>query len=242
MTVATQAPRRAPDIKPGDTFGRWTVTGPSYMTNRRRLVPVTCECDTTTAVRASSLLNGESSGCGTCSPRRPPSVFVKPGDTFGELTVLKTGLRTGQTPDKPGGWRAALCSCSCGRTKTIAVSKLVSGKTVSCGHARPAKGRLPRARKPAAPTGRARVYAYVAERGAARAGEVAAALGLTVGSAGGHLSWLVANGQLTRHGRGVYVRPGAIPAALPPPPSMSEAVAKRNRTVAERRRTSRMTT
>jgi hypothetical protein len=238
MTVAAHAPRRAPDLKPGDTFGRWTVTGPSYMRNRRRLVPVTCECDTTRAVRASSLLNGESSGCGTCSPRRPPSVFVKPGDTFGELTVLKTGLRTGQTPDKPAGWRAALCACSCGRSKTIAVSKLVSGKTVSCGHSRPARGRAPRPRKPATQTARARVYAYIAERGAARAGEVAAALGLTVGSAGGHLSWLAAKGHLTRRGRGVYVRPGVIPAELPPPPSMSEAVAKRNRTVAERRRAS----
>jgi hypothetical protein len=88
---------------------------------------------------------------------------------------------------------------------------------------------------------RARIVTYVAERGAARMKQIMTDLGLTTGMAGGHLHWLVQNKHLERPARGVYIIPGTAP-ELPPRPSLSGAVAKRNRKVwenldeAERRR------
>lgn len=82
---------------------------------------------------------------------------------------------------------------------------------------------------------RARIVAYVREQvaisgTAPRMADIMKDLGLTTGSAGGHLYWLVKHGHLERPERGVYILPGTSP-RLPPPPSLSTAVSKRNATV-----------
>lgn len=93
---------------------------------------------------------------------------------------------------------------------------------------------------------RARIVAYVREQTgltgtAPRMAGIMKDLGLSTGSAGGHLYWLVKHGHLARPARGVYIIPGTRP-ELPPAPSLSGAVSKRNVTVweglsaAERRR------
>lgn len=93
---------------------------------------------------------------------------------------------------------------------------------------------------------RKRIVAYVREQVALtgiapRMADIMKDLKLSTGSAGGHLYWLVKHDHLARPERGVYVIPGTSP-QLPPPPSLSGAVTKRNVTVwagltaAERRR------
>ncbi len=53
------------------------------------------------------------------------------GTKYGHLTVIKEGekkyLPSGQTN------RTILCKCDCGIVKTIRISHLISGKTISCG-------------------------------------------------------------------------------------------------------------
>lgn len=93
---------------------------------------------------------------------------------------------------------------------------------------------------------RERIVAYVREQPgltgtAPRMADIMKDLNLSTGSAGGHLFWLVKHGYLERPERGVYIIPGTSP-ELPPPPSLSGAVSRRNVTVwsalpaAERRR------
>jgi hypothetical protein len=78
---------------------------------------------------------------------------------------------------------------------------------------------------------RARIMAYVHEHGdVARMTEIMTGLGLSPGSASGHLNNLVRLGRLTRPQRGIYVVAGTSP-ELPPPVDRSAAVAKRNAVV-----------
>jgi hypothetical protein len=82
---------------------------------------------------------------------------------------------------------------------------------------------------------RARIVEYVREQDARtgtapRMASIMKDLKLSTGSAGGHLFWLVKHGYLERPERGVYIIPGTSP-KLPPPPSLSGAVSKRNVTV-----------
>jgi excisionase family DNA binding protein len=59
--------------------------------------------------------------------------------------------------------------------------------------------------------------------------QIMSMLGISRGSAGGHLTWLVQHGKLSRPWRGVYTRPGYRVAKMPPRPSHNTA--KRNTTV-----------
>jgi DNA-binding transcriptional ArsR family regulator len=80
---------------------------------------------------------------------------------------------------------------------------------------------------------RDRIIALVAERGVLRMTSIMRELGLSRGSAGGHLTWLTQHGKLARPGRGVYIIPGSGVTDLPPRPSRSAA----QRNVISRRNT-----
>lgn len=77
---------------------------------------------------------------------KPSLPLVQVGDTFGMLTVAKTGLLREST----GGWagakrhKVAACEvrCECGQVKTVTVANLRSGGTNSCGCARWTKFRV----------------------------------------------------------------------------------------------------
>lgn len=56
----------------------------------------------------------------------PKAIAIAPGTVFGRLAVIETA-RT------PGGRRAMLCQCECGKQKIVDVGKLRSGHTQSCG-------------------------------------------------------------------------------------------------------------
>lgn len=51
---------------------------------------------------------------------------MQPGDQFGDLTVVETGLMK-------HGTKAARCRCRCGNEAIINVSSLNGGATKSCG-------------------------------------------------------------------------------------------------------------
>jgi Transcriptional regulator, AbiEi antitoxin len=82
-----------------------------------------------------------------------------------------------------------------------------------------------------ADTVRSRIIALVTEHDVLRMSQIMSMLGLSRGSAGGHLTWLVRHGKLDRPWRGVYTRPGYQAASMPPWPSHNTV--RRNRTVRE---------
>jgi len=78
-------------------------------------------------------------------------------------------------------------------------------------------------------TVRSRIIALVTEHNVLRMSQIMSMLGISRGSAGGHLTWLVQHGKLDRPWRGVYTRPGYRAPGMPPWPSHNTA--QRNRTV-----------
>lgn len=81
--------------------------------------------------------------------RKPGNRVNLLGLTYGRLTVV------GAAPDTR--WRAArwVCRCVCGNTTTVVGSRLICGRTVSCGclaKERRAEARWPKAPPPPEPT------------------------------------------------------------------------------------------
>lgn len=58
-------------------------------------------------------------------------IYLAPGSVFGNLTIIKSA-RPIPMPSGPGD-RRYLCKCSCGRTKSISLYRLIYGKSRSCG-------------------------------------------------------------------------------------------------------------
>lgn len=108
------------NIKPGDTFGEWTVSkmlDDGYVLCR-------CSCGVERPVYRSSLINGNSVSCGHAKKsnnlKRKQAEFI--GKTFGKWTVL----------DVPSS-QYLLCRCSCGTIRKILLSSIISGCSKSCG-------------------------------------------------------------------------------------------------------------
>jgi hypothetical protein len=137
---------------------------------------------------------------------------VRAEQEFGDLAVIRLGVRGGHTAQRPSGYPAAVCRCAgCGRDDVIVpLYRLLNGGTKSCGTGpcfRPLKSGV-----------RDRIIAYVARRGGAWMSRIRDDLQMTGGAASGHLSHLVASGRLERPARGFYCLPGEAPAAIPEPP------------------------
>lgn len=64
-------------------------------------------------------------------PRQP--MEDRTGETFNHLTVIDQIMR-----ERSDAGRSTyfVCSCSCGKTKTIRAVDVTSGRTESCGHLR----------------------------------------------------------------------------------------------------------
>lgn len=84
-----------------------------------------CDCGTTKTCNAYHLFRGKLKTCG-CARKRPIT-SVKEGQIFGRLTV-RGRLRT-------WGPRGVifLCQCECGKESKVFSTRLVEGKTKSCG-------------------------------------------------------------------------------------------------------------
>lgn len=67
----------------GDTFGRWTVTGSSYMRDAgHRVTPCRCSCGTEREVLTATLRSGKSVSCGCW--KREDLAARKPATTHGK--------------------------------------------------------------------------------------------------------------------------------------------------------------
>lgn len=106
----------------GKKIGQWTVQHYVGTKNNYAVWHCKCSCGKEKDVLANSLLNGRSLSCGHTN--------LQAGDTYGELTLIKSAGLLGKNKDQP----AWVCKCSCGKILNVFVGNLTSGQTTSCGH------------------------------------------------------------------------------------------------------------
>lgn len=111
---------RALDLT-GKTFGSLTPVRVEVQGSKRGWV-CQCSCGDTKWFPTFQLTAGNAVTCGGDVHRQGVNV----GDVFGDLTVTKAGLQ------KSDGRWAAVCSCTCGSSKEVAVRYLQRG-TTHCG-------------------------------------------------------------------------------------------------------------
>lgn len=111
----------------GDVYGKWTVMENYDAADYRVLCR--CECGTERRVLVATLRNGNSKSCGCVARaksrgRRSPGPFMKPGDTFGRLTIL-------EPVEHPSD--LVLVRCECGTVTKKRAMSIKGGNTRSCG-------------------------------------------------------------------------------------------------------------
>jgi hypothetical protein len=114
----------APEIKPGDRFGRWTVLAGPLRHHRRPHALVQCGCGLIGERRVDYLRSGRSPQCGRCGTTAPRPVRIpfNVGDRFGEWTVIDLPRRVPWT----------LCECSCGARHKVMRGNLRTGHSRRC--------------------------------------------------------------------------------------------------------------
>lgn len=86
-----------------------------------------CDCGNETDVFSGNLTKGLTKSCGCQHKNKHPNNFVDlTGKRFGRLVVKEMS----ETKNWKVYWK---CVCDCGNTKDILSSRLISGKTKSCG-------------------------------------------------------------------------------------------------------------
>lgn len=124
--------RKALNIKSGDVFGKLTVIKFKGITkNQNKQYLCKCECGRTKTIVGSKLISGQTKSCGKCN-RWTKNEEIKPGDTFGKLTVIKRVrcAYSGKDHKKIKQWS---CQCRCGNIKTVSENALLNGDARSCG-------------------------------------------------------------------------------------------------------------
>ena len=78
--------RAVSEIKPGDKFSRWTVTGFPYREDGSTKIPALCSCGKTGNPQVAKLLSGQSKSCGCLrneiAVERTRLIFLKHGRCF----------------------------------------------------------------------------------------------------------------------------------------------------------------
>lgn len=103
----------------GQTFNELTAV--KCIDTKKRLWLWKCSCGKECTARKNDVTLGKKKSCGHLSNRG--RVNIKPGDKFGEWTVIKNIDN-----------RNILCRCSCGVERTVVYYDLKKGKSKSCGH------------------------------------------------------------------------------------------------------------
>jgi len=115
-------------VQAGDRFGKFTVIAEAPVRRKYdRYFLVQCDCGSEPReVRLHSMKSGRTVGCG-CSRGLNKTKFVKAGETYGRLTVVRE-------LEVEGYERTIVCSCSCGSgEKEYSFYLVRSGSTLSCG-------------------------------------------------------------------------------------------------------------
>jgi 5-methylcytosine-specific restriction endonuclease McrA len=119
------------------SYGKLTVireVEPRLMANGKhkdRRALCKCECGFEREYSVTTLVKSEkyNRGCYTCQCVLHK---VKPGDTFGILTVIKRA-QDRPSPQSGKNQRWYQCTCECGVIKEIPAASLYTGRTTSCG-------------------------------------------------------------------------------------------------------------
>jgi hypothetical protein len=131
--------RMSADIPLGKSFGRLTVVGSSGWhkfpsRGRARKVKCQCKCGKVVCCLLQSLVSGNTKSCGclqkenAASRSKNKAYQVKPGTTFGRLTIIR------EVQKAPGNnARRVRARCVCGKVKDYQLRYLKSGATTSCG-------------------------------------------------------------------------------------------------------------
>lgn len=85
-----------------------------------------CDCGTIVSVSSNNLSSGNSNSCG-CLKRVPHRRLNLIGKRFGRLVVTSYSRTTER------GQAVWHCGCDCGRTSEVRATRLLRGKTTSCG-------------------------------------------------------------------------------------------------------------
>lgn len=125
-TFALKAHSRATgDVEVGERFGSLEVTKVFH----RRSGAVTCNCRCSCGAVVEKTLCELKAGVDQCRVCRlaktQPSRNLRPGDVYGQWTLVSRVRVNG----REFKW---LCKCTCGTTKTIAGSELISGDRTRC--------------------------------------------------------------------------------------------------------------
>lgn len=114
-------------VKPGEKYGRWTVTETSVKgtKNTPRKVLCRCDCGKEKLVVPSGLINGKSKSCGCLkaelNPQNGRKTLKHPilsGDRFTRWVVIDATDR-----------KAILCRCDCGTERTVTSGNLLLGRS-----------------------------------------------------------------------------------------------------------------
>lgn len=111
-------------VKPGDTFGNWTVAdGPLVRSKSYNwLAPCVCKCGRCQNVDISALLKGRTTCCRSCYHRSTRRIKV--GDMYGSWTIVGMNETTSNVK-----W---VCRCKCGAQREMGTTNLVNGRSRGC--------------------------------------------------------------------------------------------------------------
>lgn len=116
----------------GQIHNRWTVVSEVGHVNGHFMVNVQCSCGTLKTEKMAVIKFGAIKSCGClkketlAAKNRALATQIPVGSVFGRLTTISE-------PESLEGSRKVKCLCSCGITKTVGVSTLLSGSCKSCG-------------------------------------------------------------------------------------------------------------
>lgn len=123
VRMNSQKRTRASRDYTGSQFGELVVLTPTV----KRMVDVLCTCGAERRVDIYNVLSGKTRSCGHTRLVALPQI----GDTIGEWHVDAYDDKT----------HRATVTCSCGKTQDVYVYSILSGDSMSCGHARRNNGR-----------------------------------------------------------------------------------------------------
>lgn len=98
------------------------------MSNRSSVWECLCDCGKTFETTTRALRSGNTKSCGCLKLRTPKhAIQLLPGSKFGDLTVIEPAPSSRQRAKR------SFVSCSCGNTTLADNTRLINGKTSSCG-------------------------------------------------------------------------------------------------------------
>lgn len=116
----------------GEKFGKLTVLSGDLVCpeSGKTLAECLCDCGAISKHRVTFIRNGQAKSCGCVKAQHfKERLTVSVGTKFGRLTVIKTGIKSGE----PGSMSVAKCRCECGKHLEVFLFRLLAGDAKSCG-------------------------------------------------------------------------------------------------------------